>query len=108
FAISAANKYPAETIRWLDYFYGEEGSIFHAMGVEGETFEYDEDGNAQYIGSNDASEVGQFTPWPGNASPYWTNEKNSPAIYAEADKKAQEAVAPYMSDIVYPAPIIEM
>lgn len=108
FAISAANKYPAETIRWLDYFYGEEGSIFYAMGVEGETFEYDEDGNAQYIGSNDASEVGQFTPWPGNASPYWTNEKNSPAIYAEADKKAQEAVAPYMSDIVYPAPIIEM
>ncbi|MFC4810632.1 ABC transporter substrate-binding protein [Paenibacillus sp. GCM10023250] len=48
FEITKANKYPAETIRWIDYFYGEEGSKFGTLGLEGETFNM-VDGKPQYI-----------------------------------------------------------
>ena len=35
-----------ETVaRWADYIYSEEGQILSNYGVEGETFDYDEDGN---------------------------------------------------------------
>jgi putative aldouronate transport system substrate-binding protein len=37
-AISVQNKYPVETIKMLDYFYGEEGRILMNLGVEGLTY----------------------------------------------------------------------
>lgn len=48
FAITKANKYPEATIRWVDYFYSEEGALFANRGIEGIGFEYNEDGNTVY------------------------------------------------------------
>ncbi|RAU96548.1 extracellular solute-binding protein [Paenibacillus sp. YN15] len=36
--ITTANKNPAETAKWLDYLYSEEGHILKSFGVEGVTF----------------------------------------------------------------------
>ncbi len=36
--ISCKNKYPQETAKWLDYFYGEEGQRLFNLGVEGKTY----------------------------------------------------------------------
>lgn len=44
FAITHKNKHPEATIRWVDYFYGDEGEIFLNYGVENEDFEYIDDG----------------------------------------------------------------
>src|SRR5699024_5506885 len=41
FAITSSNEYPAATMRWIDYFYGDEGSKMFFMGIEGETYEED-------------------------------------------------------------------
>src|SRR5699024_9061377 len=49
FAITEKNEYPAETVRWLDYFYGDEGMQFFYMGIEGETYEINDDGEPEYI-----------------------------------------------------------
>src|SRR5699024_4178249 len=43
------NKYPATTVRWADYFYSEEGMKHFFMGVEGKTYEIDDDGNPRYM-----------------------------------------------------------
>jgi putative aldouronate transport system substrate-binding protein len=44
FAITSENPNPAATMRWIDYFYGDEGAKFFYMGVEGETYEETDDG----------------------------------------------------------------
>lgn len=44
FAITSANEHPEATIRWVDYIYSDEGSIFYNYGIEGEDFEYIDDG----------------------------------------------------------------
>jgi putative aldouronate transport system substrate-binding protein len=38
-AITSANKYPVESLKWLDYFYSYQGSIDSTFGVLGESYE---------------------------------------------------------------------
>ena len=45
FAISNQNQYPAETMRWVDYFYGEEGGKLIRLGEEDVTYVENEDGS---------------------------------------------------------------
>src|SRR5699024_8483406 len=42
FVITSANENPAASVRWLDYFYSDEGAELMFMGVEGETYEENE------------------------------------------------------------------
>ena len=37
--MTKANKFPAETVKWLDYKYGEEGHMLFNFGVEGVSYE---------------------------------------------------------------------
>ena len=39
FMITKDNRNPEETMKWVDFFYGEEGSVFGYFGIEGETYE---------------------------------------------------------------------
>ncbi|NBD27425.1 extracellular solute-binding protein [Paenibacillus glycinis] len=48
FTITKSNKHPEETLEWVDYFYGEEGSKFGYLGLEGETYKT-VNGKPQYI-----------------------------------------------------------
>src|SRR5690625_1127707 len=48
FVITDRNDNIAATLRWMDYFYSEEGAELFFMGKEGETFEFDENGNYNY------------------------------------------------------------
>lgn len=43
FVITSNNPNPVATIRWMDYFYSDEGSRFLSMGIEGETYEAEGD-----------------------------------------------------------------
>ncbi len=42
--VSAECEYIDELVKWADYFYSDEGAVLYNMGVEGVTFEYDENG----------------------------------------------------------------
>jgi putative aldouronate transport system substrate-binding protein len=46
--ITSRNKHIHETIRWADYFYGDEGARLMLMGVKGITYYVDKDGKYQY------------------------------------------------------------
>lgn len=48
FVVSAECPYVDELVKWADYFYGEEGMLMYNMGVEGVTFEFDENGKPQW------------------------------------------------------------
>lgn len=77
FVITKNNQHPAETLKWIDYFYSKEGSLLYFMGVENKTFTYDDQGIPRYnddilnnpngLSLNQA--VGQFTCWPGGYYP---------------------------------------
>lgn len=49
FAITSKNQYPAETIRWVDYLYSEEGGIMATAGLEGVDYKWNDDGTWDYI-----------------------------------------------------------
>jgi putative aldouronate transport system substrate-binding protein len=78
FAITNRNKYPEATMRWVDYFYSEQGSKFFRMGVEGVTYRTLPNGEIQYTdeinhnaqGLNLDQAVGRFTPWSGGGVPH--------------------------------------
>lgn len=46
--IAATTEYPELILRWLDYGYSEEGSLLGNYGLEGVTFNYDNDGNVTF------------------------------------------------------------
>lgn len=48
FAISVNNKYPEETMRLLNFLYSPEGSRLLMCGIEGEDWEYTENGEVAY------------------------------------------------------------
>src|SRR5699024_2678468 len=39
----------AATVRWIDYFYGDEGIKLYLMGIEGETYEINDDGEPELM-----------------------------------------------------------
>ncbi|MBO0991908.1 extracellular solute-binding protein [Bacillus sp. SD088] len=113
FAITSANEYPAETIRWMDYFFSKEGSIMFRYGVEGETFNYDEDGLPEYVDEilNDergtGAAIGEFSPYPGGGAPQYITEYNSSAINPPSVQDAQEKFDPYLPEVIYGAPLFD-
>jgi putative aldouronate transport system substrate-binding protein len=77
FAITSKNKNQEATIRWIDFFYADEGSRFIQMGIEGETYKTLPDGNVEYTdlivknpnGLSLDQAIGQYSPWPGGGVP---------------------------------------
>jgi putative aldouronate transport system substrate-binding protein len=113
FAITKADKYPEATLRWVDYFYGDEGSIFFRYGIEGKTFTYQKDGTPQYSdeilkdpkGINVA--IGKFTPWPGGGAPHVITEKNGTAVNPPEVQAAEKQLDPYLPKKILDTPLFD-
>ncbi|NGP43838.1 extracellular solute-binding protein [Bacillaceae bacterium SIJ1] len=82
FVITNANEHPASTVRWIDYFYGQEGMKLFFMGVEGKTFEKAEDGSLKFmdhiINSKEGlpfeEEAKKYLTFPGGGFPSMVNK----------------------------------
>ncbi|GIP40531.1 sugar ABC transporter permease [Paenibacillus sp. J31TS4] len=100
FAITDKNKYPAETVRWMDYFYSEEGMKLFFMGKEGVTytetggkFEYVKDITSNPQGLSQDQALAKYLTYLGGSYPGFVTEKffkGSEALpeSIEAGKKA--------------------
>jgi|LSQX01.2.fsa_nt_gb putative aldouronate transport system substrate-binding protein len=83
FVITDHNPHPEATVRWVDYFYGEEGATFFFMGMEGETYQTLPDGSLEYLetvfendrGLDHDQAMGRFLPWVGGRNPALITEK---------------------------------
>lgn len=51
FVITTANKYPEATVRWVDYFYSDEGNLLYNYGKEGESHVKNPDGTYKFVQS---------------------------------------------------------
>ena len=49
FVITNKNKHVPETLRWMDYFYSDEGAQMFFMGLEGESYEVLPDGSLEFL-----------------------------------------------------------
>ena len=102
--ITTANKYPEATMRWLDYFYSEEGTVLCRLGIEGESYEV-VDGKYQLLdniknnpdGLTLDQALGQWAIFPGGYLPqYITNEVDQSAAQLPETKAANDAVRDYV------------
>jgi len=111
FAITLENEHPAATMRWIDHFYGDEGSKLLYMGIEGETYEETDDGQVEYIdeitdnpdGLTLDQAAAQYLTWVGGNSVGLAQEdyyKGSEASYQELE--ATEQLEQYAIDEVWP------
>lgn len=113
FAVSADCKNIEAAVRWIDYFYSEEGSIFLRYGVEGENMYFDEEGMPRYndgiLDSPEGSgtEIGKFTIWPGGGAPQWVNETNCEAIASQATLDAEVALHDYFPQDIFADPLLD-
>jgi len=77
FAITETNPNPAAAIRWVDYFYSEEGNIFGNQGPEGYLWEYVANDSGEQVRvfvegidlTNTEEERGKITPFYGITTP---------------------------------------
>lgn len=70
---------PKLVLRWLDYFWTDEGTLFYHMGVEGETYETLADGTYDYMPKIYAEMaqknlsfddvISEYSPYPGGSNP---------------------------------------
>ena len=83
FVLTDKTKNPEALVRWMDYFYGEEGSKMFFMGFEGVTYEEDESGNFKYLdtitnnpdGLNMDQAISEYLTWPGGYYPGMVRQK---------------------------------
>ena len=103
FVITSANENPAATVRWIDHFYGEEGINLFFMGVEGETYEVNEDGEKVYMdhitnspeGLTFEQEIAKYLTFPGGGFPSVITQELFPgAASTEQNLEAAEVLKP--------------
>jgi len=112
FAISNTNKYPEASMRWVDFFYSDEGSIFYRFGIEGQTFHYDTKGNA-VINDNilKAPEgfmtaLGKINLVPGGGGPHLITNKTDGIVASDLTKQISADLAPFKPKVVYNRPAL--
>lgn len=113
FVLTDKAKNPEVMIRWMDYFYSDEGIRMFFMGWKDDTYKEDADGNVDYVdniknnpdGLSLDQAVGQSLIWPGGYYPgfvmqkYFKGAEGLPTSVENA-KKAEPFVLP--QDKVWP------
>ncbi|WP_019378110.1 extracellular solute-binding protein [Virgibacillus halodenitrificans] len=111
FVVTKDNANPAATLRWMDYFYSEEGTKLFFMGVEGETYEKKSDGSIDYVdeiknspeGLTLEQELKDHITWLGGGYPgivmenYFKGAESLPSSI-----EAAEGLEPYLIEDIWP------
>ncbi|WP_249716695.1 extracellular solute-binding protein [Paenibacillus sp. J31TS4] len=97
FVITDKNKNPEATVRWMDYFYSEEGNKMFFMGIKDKSYTETADGKVQYTdeitknpqGLTLEQAVVKYVTWPGGSYPGIVRQKFFQG--AEAQPESMEA-----------------
>ncbi|MBU5347450.1 extracellular solute-binding protein [Paenibacillus lautus] len=108
FAITSINKYPEVTMRWIDYFYSDEGSTLLRFGREGEHYEL-KDGIPYYTEDflKDITNQAKITPYAGGGAPHLISEQVASFINPPQVQEAQQQLDPFMPKVRYAAPMFD-
>lgn len=77
FVITSANEHPEATMRWIDYFFSDEGMKMFYAGFEGVTYEETAEGKIEYMkeitdhpdGLSFEQALVKYLVWPGGGMP---------------------------------------
>ena len=102
---------PAAAVQYFDYFYSDEGIRLFFMGIEGETWETDENGKVvftDYVKANPdgmgmEEALGTYVCWSGGGNPSVANDEyfGSQLINQTTVEAAQKLIA-YGPEIIWP------
>lgn len=107
FAITSVNKNPEATMRWIDYFYSDEGSTMLRFGRKGDNYEL-RDGIPYYTDAFlKTGNQSKITPYAGGGAPHLISEKVASYINPPQVQEAQKKLDPYMPKIRYAAPMFD-
>lgn len=111
FVITKENPNPAAAVRWMDYFYSDEGATLYYMGIEGETYEVTDDGEYVYTdkilnspeGLTFEQELAKYLTWLGGPMGIIKEEYFQGSEAAPASLEAAKKIEPYIPDEIWPA-----
>lgn len=98
-------------LRWVDYFYSDEGSLFYHAGVEGVNWEVKADGTLGYTEECAAKRTGsmtqdafiaQFAMWPGGRNPSVMLDNLWGGEYEAEPAATAFAMMDNVGDVVWP------
>lgn len=101
-AITSENEHPAATMRWLDYLYTEEGTLLSRLGIEGKTYEWNEDDQWILLNEEGLSTTetnAKHAPGVGTSVPmvlsdeFYAKEGGNPAILDIYDWAEEELIS---------------
>lgn len=108
FVITNVNKHPVETIRWVDYFYSDEGSKLMYLGIEDESY-VEENGEYRYSDkvlnskTNPDETIREYAPGGGIDPPAVTKQDFFQGSESHEDSvNAAERIEPYLPEEVWP------
>jgi putative aldouronate transport system substrate-binding protein len=110
FAISNTCTNPEAAMRWVDYFYSEEGSVFCRYGIEGETFTYDEKGtpiiNASIAKAEEGfmTALGKINLVPGGGFPSLISDRTDGIVASQKTKDAAALLVDNLPTTIVPKP----
>lgn len=113
FALSNTCADPEAAVRWVDYFFSEEGSEFFAFGIEGETYYIDEDGIPRYNDEILNAEEGFMTAQgkinlvPGNGFPYLKTQRTSSVVGSNYTEDVAACLVDYLPEVFYMKPAVQ-
>lgn len=113
YAISSTCEYPEAAVRWADYFYSEEGSVFCRYGVEDETFTYSADGipqiNEEILNAEEGfmTALGKINMVPGGGIPQLITNKTDGIVTSDLTKEVSAILVPFLPETVYPQPSLD-
>lgn len=107
FAITNKDPDPEATVRWIDYFYSDEGAKLFFMGVEGKTYKENPNGTYEYTdlithnpdGLNYTEAVSKYLTWRSGGYPSIVKEKYFQGL---GPSEAADKVKPYLPKEVWP------
>lgn len=111
FIVTDKNPNPAAAVRWLDYFYSDEGAKLFFMGIEDETYEENADGELVYKdnimnspnGLTMEQEIAKYLPWVGSFHAIIKEDYFAGSDVSEQSLEATEKIAPYIPEENWPS-----
>lgn len=114
FALSNTCSNPEAAIRWVDYFYSDEGEMFFRYGIEGETYDYDSNQVPQFkdeiLNSPDGfmTALGKINLVPGGGFPCRISDMTDNVVASQRTKDVAALLVDFIPETMYLKPAVSM
>lgn len=112
FALSNTCSNPEAAIRWVDYFFSEEGGLFFAFGEEGTHYYRDDKGqprfNDEILNAEEGfmTALGKINMVPGKGFPCLSTDETDGVVASDQTKAAAAILEPYLPKTFYAKPAV--